>query len=132
MSELRADTITASDGTSPVTLTKQSAAKAWVNLNGTSTIAIRGSTGVASIFDNGTGDYTITFSNAMTDTNYAPTAASDTNNSFGVQTTNMFVSATSNSTVAPTTTAYRVSTRESTGAARDETYVLTSAHGDLA
>jgi len=32
MSELRADTITASDGASPVTLTKQSAAKAWIDL----------------------------------------------------------------------------------------------------
>ena len=34
MSELRADTITASNGTGPVTLTKQQAAKAWFSLDG--------------------------------------------------------------------------------------------------
>jgi len=71
MSELRADTITASDGTSPVTLTGQTAAKAWVNFNGTGTGTIRGSQGVSSISDNGTGDYTVNFTTAMTDANYA-------------------------------------------------------------
>jgi hypothetical protein len=70
MSELRADTITASDGTSPVTLTKQSAAKAWCNLNGT-TFGNRGGLNVASNTDNGTGDYTTTFTSAMNDANYA-------------------------------------------------------------
>ena len=71
MSEIRADTITASDGTSPVTLTGQTAAKAWVNFNGTGTVAIRGSGNVSSITDGGTGVYTINFSNAMPDGNYA-------------------------------------------------------------
>jgi hypothetical protein len=70
MSELRADTITASNGTSPVTLTKQSAAKAWCNLNGT-TFGNRGGLNVASNTDNGTGDYTTTFTSAMNDANYA-------------------------------------------------------------
>ena len=70
MSELRADTITASDGTSPVTLTKQSAAKLWANLNGTSTIALRDSFNVTSIADNGTGNYTVTSTSSMSDTNY--------------------------------------------------------------
>jgi hypothetical protein len=70
MSELRADTITASDGTSPVTLTGQYAAKAWINFDGTGTVSIRESESIASLVDNGTGDYTINFSNAMTDVNY--------------------------------------------------------------
>lgn len=69
MSELRADTITGSDGTSPVTLTKQSAAKAWNNINGTGTIAIRDSFNIASITDNGTGVYTHSLSNAMSTSN---------------------------------------------------------------
>ena len=43
MSNIRAGTISGVNGTDPVTLTKQSAAKAWVNLNGTGTIAIRDS-----------------------------------------------------------------------------------------
>ena len=45
--------------------------RAWVNFNGTGTVAIRGSGNVASITDNGTGDYTVNFTTAMTDVNYA-------------------------------------------------------------
>jgi hypothetical protein len=48
-------------------------AKAWVNFNGTSTVAIRASYNVSSITDNGTGDYTVNFTTAMEDANYAPT-----------------------------------------------------------
>jgi len=71
MSELRADTITASDGTSPVTLTKQEALKAWVNFNGTGTIAARSSLNFSSLTDNSTGDYTVTISNAFSAVDYA-------------------------------------------------------------
>ena len=46
-------------------------AKAWVNFNGTGTVAIRSSYNVSSITDNGTGIYTVNFSSNMTDTNYA-------------------------------------------------------------
>jgi hypothetical protein len=46
--------------------------RAWVNFNGTGTVAIRASFNVSSITDNGTGDYTVNFTNAMPDTNYAP------------------------------------------------------------
>ena len=49
--------------------------RAWVNFNGTGTVAIRGSGNVSSITDGGTGKYTINFTTAMPDTNYAPTAA---------------------------------------------------------
>ena len=45
--------------------------RACVNFNGTGTVAIRGSGNVASITDNGTGDYTVNFTTAMTDVNYA-------------------------------------------------------------
>jgi hypothetical protein len=45
--------------------------RAWVNFNGTGTVAIRGSGNVSSITDNGTGDYTVNFTTAMPDTNYA-------------------------------------------------------------
>jgi len=44
--------------------------KAWVNFNGTGTPAIRASFNVSSITDNGTGDYTINFTNSLTDANY--------------------------------------------------------------
>ena len=49
--------------------------RAWVNFNGTSTVAIRASGNVTSITDNGTGDYTINFTTAMSDANYAITGA---------------------------------------------------------
>ena len=47
------------------------ACRAWVNFNGTGTVAIRGSGNVSSITDNGTGDYTVNFTTAMPDANYA-------------------------------------------------------------
>ena len=49
-------------------------AKAWVNFNGTGTVAIKDSFNVSSITDNGTGDYDINFTSAFSDTNYVCTA----------------------------------------------------------
>lgn len=48
--------------------------RAWVNFNGTGTVAIRASFNVTSITDNGTGDYTVNFTTAMPDANYSPVA----------------------------------------------------------
>jgi len=48
----------------------QFTAKAWVNFNGTGTVAIRDSHNVSSITDNGTGRYTVNYSNDMSNTNY--------------------------------------------------------------
>jgi hypothetical protein len=45
--------------------------RAWVNFNGTGTVAIRASFNVSSITDNGTGNYTVNFTTAMPDANYA-------------------------------------------------------------
>jgi len=47
------------------------ACRAWVNFNGTGTVAIRASGNVSSITDNGTGDYTVNFTTAMQDANYS-------------------------------------------------------------
>jgi hypothetical protein len=47
------------------------ACRAWVNFNGTGTVAINASGNVSSITDNGTGDYTVNFTTAMQDTNFA-------------------------------------------------------------
>ena len=58
------------------------AARAWVNFNGTGTVAIRASGNVSSITDNGTGDYTVNFTTALVDANYsvAGAAAGDDGN----------------------------------------------------
>lgn len=46
-------------------------ARAWVNFNGSGTVAIRESGNVSSITDNGTGQYTVNFTTAMPDANYS-------------------------------------------------------------
>jgi hypothetical protein len=51
------------------------ACRAWVNFNGTGTVAIRASGNVSSITDNGTGDYTINFATDMEDANYCVTGS---------------------------------------------------------
>lgn len=45
--------------------------RAWINFNGTGTVAIRGNGNVTSITDNGAGDYTVNFTSAMPDANYS-------------------------------------------------------------
>ena len=71
MSTLKADTIVAADGSSPVTLTKQSAAKAWVNFD-QSDNEVDGSLNISSVGDNGVGDITANFSSSLSDDAYAP------------------------------------------------------------
>jgi hypothetical protein len=74
MSTLKLDTIASRDGTESTDVTNviNGSAKAWVNFNGTGTVAIRESFNVSSITDNAAGDYTVNFTNAMPDANYAP------------------------------------------------------------
>ena len=53
------------------------ACRAWVNFNGTGTVAIRASGNVSSITDNGTGDYTVNFTTALPDTSYCAVCSGD-------------------------------------------------------
>jgi hypothetical protein len=55
--------------------------RAWVNFNGTGTVAIRGSGNVSSITDNGTGSYTVNFTTAMPDVNYSVAGGAGTSSS---------------------------------------------------
>ena len=73
MSEIRATTISDLAGTGPATLTKQSAAKAWVNFNGQGTVAIDASFNVSSITDSSTGQYSDNFTSNFSDSNYTVT-----------------------------------------------------------
>ena len=52
--------------------------RAWVNFNGTGTVAIRASGNVSSITDNGTGDYNVNFATAMPNTNYCVVVGANT------------------------------------------------------
>lgn len=69
MSTLNVDTINDRVGTGQPAIS--GLAKAQVNFNGTGTVAIRASYNVSSITDNGAGNYTVNFSVAMPDANYA-------------------------------------------------------------
>jgi hypothetical protein len=68
LSTIRVDNFGPSAG--GTTYSARGIAKAWVNFNGTGTIAARDSENVSSLTDNGTGDYTVNFSNALADANY--------------------------------------------------------------
>ena len=103
------------------------ACRAWVNFNGTGTVAIRASGNVSSITDNGVGDYTVNFATAMPDTNYSPFASSESNpaNSAQFPVVN-YKSAGGFATVAPTTTAFRFAISTNGGTVYDEVYVHAS------
>ena len=78
--------------------------KAWVNFNGTGTVAIRGSGNVSSITDNSTGNYTVNFTTAMANANYARCVTAGANTS----TTASNIQSPYNST--PTTTTLGIAT----------------------
>ena len=76
MSTLNVGTIKSLGSSAPVFqnssgVEKGQLAKAWVNFVGTGTVTIKDSFNVSSITDNGSGDYFVTFTNAMSDKNYA-------------------------------------------------------------
>ena len=59
------------EGGSTTTNLQQGLSKAWINMNGTGTIAIRDSFNITSIADNATGRYTSTITNNMSSDDYA-------------------------------------------------------------
>jgi hypothetical protein len=102
------------------------AARAWVNFDGTGTVAIRASGNVSSITDNGTGDYTVNFTTAMPDVNYSTGISQGNDNSTNAGTRGSNVLATQ---TAPTTSAVRVGTwvtSNGTRSAEDSGFVFVS------
>jgi len=86
MSTIKTETLsTPSNATVPVDTVVNGTAKAWVNFNGTGTVAIRRAFNVSSITDEGVGLFTINFTNAMVDTSYAITGTTMNNGQMGVQ-----------------------------------------------
>jgi len=86
MSTAKFDTLSNLAGTRSIATDRvaQGTAAAWVNFNGTGTVAIRASFNVSSITDNGTGDYTLNFTTALPDVNYGATATAGSNNTNSV------------------------------------------------
>lgn len=88
--------------------------RAWVNFNGTGTVAIRASGNVTSITDNGPGLYTVNFTTAMPDANYAVSVTSGDSNKVGGG---------YSSVTAPTTTAVAVQSFNDTFSASDSAWM---------
>ena len=125
MSELRADTITASDGTGPVTLTKQSAAKHWLNLNQTGTQASRDSLNFTSLVDNGTADTTVNFASNFNNANYALNITANNVDPVITDATNWV-------RTDPTSSTYRLGVRNAGNTFQDSQFVCCNVNGDLA
>ena len=86
--------------------------RAWVNFNGTGTVAVRASGNVSSITDNGVADYTVNFTTSMPDANYAGLAIGS------------FVYSVISIATAPTTSAFRFASKNPISADADSTYVM--------
>ena len=71
MSDIRANTISDASGNGPINLHKQSAAKAWVNFNGTGTVAVRDSLNLSSLTDLGVGAYELSYTNSFSNAGYS-------------------------------------------------------------
>ena len=115
------------EGNSTTTNLQQGLAKSWVNFNGTSTIAARDSSNVGSLTDNGTGDYSVNFSNSMGNANYCVSFHATANTNF-----NNFQSYRSEQgTLA--TSSVRVGTNPDRGGGREDVqFVHVGILGDLA
>jgi hypothetical protein len=95
--------------------------RAWVNFNGTGTVAIRASFNVSSITDNGTGDYSVNFTTALPDANYSTNVTGS--NGGGATGLVGFVN---NNATAPTTSLVRLQLASSAFAAADASIVNVS------
>jgi hypothetical protein len=77
------NTVNITNGTDSITVegAVKGSAKAWVNFNGTGTVAIRASYNVSSITDLGVGYYSVNFTTAFLNANYAALSTSGLNTS---------------------------------------------------
>jgi len=96
--------------------------RAWVNFNGTGTVAIRASGNVSSITDNGTGDYTINFTTAMVDANYSAAITGHRGDSTSGPYTTQPLGTTGNAYTSLTTTSIRIQGTNSAGSVVDAVY----------
>lgn len=115
MSTLRVNTLQNSAGTRT-----RGECWAWVNFNGTGTVAIRSAFNVSSVTDNGTGDYTVNFTTAMADANYAFCGCSN----------GLFFTDGGVAVVANTTAACRFSTMNSGGIRTDYAFNQAAVFGN--
>lgn len=110
------------DGTSsvPASAVLEGTAKAWCNLNGTGTIAVRRSHNISSVTDVSGGTYTMALTNAFAYSDYAVETSADNPQHKG------------NNSGANTASEVAYETRNSAGGTADAAFAMFAAHGDLA
>jgi len=129
-SELRVNTLKDASGNNSVatSVVFNGSAKAWINFNGTGTVATRDSYNISSLTDNGTGLYTLSWSSNFANDDYANAGMS------GQQSAAMINVSCTIDTTAPTTSASQYNTMyENSGSGNfDCTQVTIQVLGDLA
>ena len=138
MSEIKVDKISGKTSANAVTVTgengstqtslQQGLAKAWINFDGSGTIASRDTFNTTSLTDEGTGNYSFDFVNDMANNDYA---ISGQNRSPGVR-AGAGINAPSNSDSDATTGSLEFFTIFVTGDPFDYTQISVIIHGDLA
>ena len=109
-------TIVGEGGTTTTNL-QQGLAKMWIQFDGTGSISTKDSLNRGGLTDNGTGDYTVTYTNNMANDDYAVPLG---------------MTAYSPSVTAVTTSTVRVGANNSSGSAADSAIVTIAVLGDLA
>jgi len=132
MSTIRVDSFGPSAG--GTTYSARGIAKAWVNFDGTGTIAARDSENVSSLTDNGQGDYTVNFTNAFGAADYTVSGTASGNADATRGYTGFMAADASN---APTASALRTkfglgANTVGNGQLYDSVYCTVLNHGDLA
>jgi len=132
-SELRVNTLKDASGNNSVGMSyvAEGTAKAWVNLNGTGTIATRDSFNISGTTDNGTGDYSFAINNDMNNNDYAIGSHTQRNAS---TTENSYCSSYQNDhDTAHAVGSFRISTNRPDNADHEDAQsLMCTVHGDLA
>ena len=105
------------EGNSTTTNLQQGIAKYWTQFNGSGTVATLDSFNQGGLTDNGTGDYTISYTNNMSNNDFSATAETKTH-------TQMIE--------AVTTSTVQILTMNASGTNTDDAIVCITVHGDLA
>lgn len=122
MSTVQADNYKDRTGGDGSTFAGVNTAKAWVNFDGTGTVAIRSDYNVDSITDNGSGDYTINFTTNLADANYSFASAVGSDTAAGARILSQI-------TDTPSTSSLRVGNYDTTSALNDRNYLCVHIFG---
>ena len=143
MSEIKVDTLTGKTSAGNITVTSEGGAatqslqqglvKAWVNFNGTGTIATRDSVNIASMTDSGNGVFSMNLSNAMSNDDYAMSGSAFYSQGGGFDDTVLLSrDTTQTSSVSTTVNPFYTYRLTSTAVIADARETMVLLHGDLA